>query len=173
MAYYLGNSTKINWKTLEMKIHMGNNTVILKGEEELSKSLVSLKSMIKTLQKEREGVFLELCSVQVKERQAEPDIPQPVLEIIREFKAVFEAPVGLPPLRDHEHAITLKAGSEPINVRPCRYPHAQKTKIEKLVSEMLEARIIQTSMSPFSSPVLLVKKKDGGWRFYVDYRALN
>ena len=42
-----------------------------------------------------------------------------------------------------------------------------------MVDDILKQEIIQVSHSPYSSPVLLVKKQDGTWQFCVDYRGLN
>ena len=41
------------------------------------------------------------------------------------------------------------------------------------MADIMKQGIIQPSRSPFASPVLLVLKKNGEWRFYVDYRHLN
>lgn len=88
-----------------------------------------------------------------------------------DFQQFFGLPSGLPPRRSEDHAIILKEGIDPVGVRSYRYPH--KDEIEKLIGEMMKAGIIRPSNSPFSSHVLLVKKKDGSWQFCVDYRAPN
>ncbi|XP_014499211.1 uncharacterized protein LOC106760262 [Vigna radiata var. radiata] len=86
---------------------------------------------------------------------------------------VFSVPSGLPPSRSQNHSIPLLQGSEPVKVRPYRYPHSQKHQIEIMVQDMLKEGLIIPSTSPFSSPIILVKKKDETWHFCTDSRALN
>ncbi|KAI5438564.1 hypothetical protein KIW84_024340 [Lathyrus oleraceus] len=98
---------------------------------------------------------------------------QKLQAVLRKHEAVFAEVVGLPPNRGREHAINIKVGEGPVNVRPYRYPYLHKNEIEKQVQEMLEARIVRHSTNAYSSPVILVKKKDHTWRMCIDYRALN
>ena len=86
---------------------------------------------------------------------------------------VFETPKGLPSIRDHDHAIHLIPGSFPPNIRPYRYHYVQKSEMEHMIAEMLEAGIIQPSQSYFSAPVVLVHNKDGSWQMCLDYREIN
>ena len=61
----------------------------------------------------------------------------------------------------------------PIKSKPCRVPFSQRPIIEEQIKTMLEKNIIQPSTSPWSSKVVLVAKKDGSWRFCIDFRKLN
>ena len=61
----------------------------------------------------------------------------------------------------------------PIKQRPYRTAPALNAEIERQVNDMLRHDVIRPSTSPWSSPVVLAKKKDGTYRFAVDYRMLN
>jgi hypothetical protein len=117
------------------------------------------------------GLFFQIIP---SNSNSEPQsYPPEISQLLAQFSQVFENPTSLPPQRSHDHHIPLLPTSGPVTVRPYRYPYYQKTEIEKMVKELLQSGLIRPSHSPFSSPVLLVKKADGAWRFCVDYRALN
>jgi hypothetical protein len=100
-------------------------------------------------------------------------VPSVIRQMLQQFQSVFEAPTVLPQRRHCDHTIPLISGATLVKSRPYRYAPALKDEIEKQVQEMLTAGIIQPSSSAFSSPILLVKKKDSSWRFCVDYICLN
>ncbi|KRY06033.1 Transposon Ty3-I Gag-Pol polyprotein, partial [Trichinella patagoniensis] len=64
-------------------------------------------------------------------------------------------------------------GAQPVKLPPRRLPQAQREVVDRLIREMLHAGVIQPASGPWSSPVVLVRKKDGSPRFCVDYRRLN
>jgi hypothetical protein len=52
-------------------------------------------------------------------------------------------------------------------------PFTKTRKSKKIMQDLLRSGVIQHNLSPFSSPVLLVRKADGTWMMCMDYRALN
>lgn len=81
--------------------------------------------------------------------------------------------MGLPPSRQCDHTIPLNPRTKPVNLRPYRLPHHKKNVMEELIEQLLKAQTIRASVSPYYSPAILVKKKDGSWRICIDYRQLN
>jgi hypothetical protein len=118
-------------------------------------------------------VFQLLTTDSPEPSDSTASLPAEIEALLQEFPGVFTTPSSLPPERSCDHAIPLVSGASPVNIRAYRYPPTLKDEIERQVRDMLDNGFIQPSSSPFSSPVLLVWKKDGSWRFCVDYRYLN
>ncbi|MCG8033309.1 MAG: DDE-type integrase/transposase/recombinase [Candidatus Thiodiazotropha taylori] len=72
-----------------------------------------------------------------------------------------------------KHQIHVDGNAKPIKQRPRRAPLAFANEEDKIIKEQLEAGIIRESSSPWSSPLVYVRKRDGGTRPCVDYRKLN
>ncbi|XP_058785597.1 uncharacterized protein LOC131660372 [Vicia villosa] len=92
------------------------------------------------------------------QHQTEPIDPN-ILKLIHKYPSVFQQKPNCPPPRTHDHRIPLLPNTPPINVKPYRYPHSQKEAMIVLIQEMLQDGLIVPSNSPFSSPVLIVKKR--------------
>lgn len=154
-----------------MKFYVEGKEVELRGIAGKPRKIISSDDMTKLLRKEQRGVIAQLCLLDVStmELSISPDLQK----VLDNHSKVSESHKGLPPIHDHDHVIHLIPGSVPPNIRPYRYPYAQKSEIKHMTAEMLEAGIIQPSQISFSAPVVLVHKKDGSWHMCPDYRELN
>ncbi|PIK36751.1 hypothetical protein BSL78_26415 [Apostichopus japonicus] len=96
-----------------------------------------------------------------------------VTEIMAELADVFaKSPENLGRTNLVKHRIDI-GNAKPIRQAARRLPIHQKVEAQKEINRMLRENIIEPSSSSWSSPVVLVKKKDGYTRFCVDYRKLD
>lgn len=85
------------------------------------------------------------------------------------FVTVCSETLGCTPLVEHK----IVTSSEPIKQRAYRVSPAMQEHMDCEIQKMLRNDVIEPSSSAWSSPVVLVPKKDGSYRFCVDYRKLN
>lgn len=100
----------------------------------------------------------------------EPEYVQKIKTILTKYANVFSGSIGRTKLIEHD--IQLNNPS-PVALRPYPYPPEKQRYINDMVREMEEQGLVEPSISPWSSPVVLAKKKDGSFRLCVDYRRLN
>ena len=110
---------------MEMRINLGCTTVILHEDANLKRSSISLRAMCKTITKGYSGVLVEFRGISIEDLGAavEELVAREVQQLLESYSDLFELPKGLPLHRSTDHAIISQEGTNPINVRPYRYPH--------------------------------------------------
>ena len=107
-----------------------------------------------------------------------PEWQQHFSERLQNFRDVFiksEFDVGelkISEMADGFHDIELQPGA-PVRERPRPLPPLEFEEVRQHIQELLDAKIITPSTSPFASPIVLVRKKSGALRMCVDYRKVN
>ena len=96
-----------------------------------------------------------------------------ISNMLRKFKDVFsqdDYDLGLTNLTEH---VIDTGNALPIKQAPRRVPHALADEEKQAIIELQEKGVIEKSTSPWSAPIVLVRKRNGKIRPCVDYRRLN
>ena len=102
-----------------------------------------------------------------------PEEEQQLRDLVRKYRDIFAVKgeaLGRTDVVRHE----IDTGTaRPIRMPPRRTPIHQVEVVEQAIEEMKKAGVIRPSDSPWSAPIVILKKKDGTCRFCVDFRRLN
>ena len=95
-----------------------------------------------------------------------------LLKLLEQFRELFvsdDHALGRTSMVTHK----IKTTGPPIQQPLRRLPESLKAVVHKELESMQNKGVVRPSCSPWASPMVLIRKKDGKWRFCVDYRKLN
>ena len=115
--------------------------------------------------RQREGV----CDVKLGDELPE-DQRRVLKDLVRRYPDVFTDMPGETDVIQHQIRLT---DDTPIRCKPYPLPYAMRDELRNEVDTMLEMGVVRPSTSPYASPIVMVKKKDGSNRVCVDFRKLN
>ena len=145
------------------------------------------------LNRPRSGHRRVRCLTRAAEKTMLADLPEPIKDcyerskqhlegeelahfqqFLRDFKVGFaQHDLDLGHFTALTHTIPLIENAQPFRDKMRRTPVSFEKEEEKTLNAMLEAGVIQPSTSPWASAPVLVRKKEGGVRWCLDYRHLN
>lgn len=96
------------------------------------------------------------------------------LLVVHEFLEVFPYDINdLSLEREVEFSIDLVPGTSPMSMAPYMMSASELSELKKQLEDLLKKKFVRPSIFLWGTSVLLVKKKDGSMRLFVDYRQLN
>ena len=167
----------INWKENRVGIKMDNQIQALDAESAENgdshlQFILSGKQFSRLARKKHSQLFhVLLRPFEKSKRKAKNN--HDINDLLREYEEVFKKPNGIPPKRDIEMKIQLEKDTKPVMGPLYKLSVTELAEMKSQINKALENGYIRPSISPWGSPVLFTKKKDGGLRMCIDYRALN
>jgi hypothetical protein len=96
-----------------------------------------------------------------------------LVKLLEEYMDVFAEDISdLGRIKEVQHRIYV-GDAKPVKQRPYRRGPHENEFIQQEIQRLLQNGLIQRSYSPWASPIALARKKDGSYRFCIDYRKLN
>ena len=180
----------VDWRSGVSRFEYGHHQHILipvhnsEAQRLASTMLISTMQLAKALKNEEDQVYLVTLK-EVQEDTApvpEAAAPQPEFQekmeaLLKKYETVIPADPDFvppfPPARSVDHGIEVLPGSAPPNRPVYRMNPTELEELKKQLAQLTEQGLIRPSTSPYGSPIIFVKKKNGELRLCVDYRALN
>ena len=157
------SKTRDPWEKLQL---------ILRNKTKSPDNVASFKEWLET-QEDANIELLKERKINMDQMPTDPKDRALVLKLMVQYREVFaKSNLDLGDTNITEHEIDT-GDAKPIKQRPHKTPYALRDIMDKAVDDMLKQGITSESNSPWASPVVLVKKKDGSVRFCVDFRKVN
>ena len=142
-------------------------------------SLVTAKQCSKLISKEGKIVFLMIQlqgkkkTVATTSRQNSSARQQQMDKVMEEYGDIFTSPTWVPMHCKFKHSIDLTLGVSLPNGPIYQRSVVENDEIKRQIQDFLQKVHIQFSSLHCRSPIVLVQKKDGSLRLFIDYRVLN
>ena len=170
------NDYKVKVKGKERVYHANLLKKYFERDEPAEVSAVAVE--VETSEMEVGADFLEIGGYAPKESiqdvTAAPNLTDEqraeFMDLAHQFSSLFTEAPGTTNLVQHHIKLT---SDEPVRSKPYSVPYSLRESLRGDVDDMIRMGVIRKSNSPYASPVVVVKKKDGSNRICVDYSKLN
>ena len=102
-----------------------------------------------------------------------PEIKVKLLDLLNKYKSVFESPTLTTMNQDVKVELHLKEDAVPYAATPYKITDVEKQALKEILDRWMARGWIIPGRGGWGAPILLLKKKMGGYRLVCDYRALN
>lgn len=160
---------------IPIKVHNGStaNVTLAPGTALCSLQQVSIVDSMDTTEESEVSSQPSSLVVDFDKTRMDHEQVEAARETLERWNHIFsQGPNDLGCTASVKHRIRLQ-DEIPFKQRHRRIPPSQYDEVRQHLKDMLDSGVIRESHSPYSSPVVLVRKKDGSLRFCIDFRKLN